>query len=96
MVCLLPRASRAAKRNKYKETEDMKKSDAKENLSLLVVLKKYSLDIMCFLFFLSWQAKEMVSSRKSVKNNLAVVILDQGSTNYGSIIKFSQPPDFCK
>lgn len=88
MVCLLPRASRAAKRKKYKEAEDMKKSDANENLRL--VLKKYSLDVMCFLFFLSWQAKETVSSRKSVRNNLAVVILDQRSTNYGSIIKFSQ------
>lgn len=33
-VCLLPRASRAVKRNKYKKAEDMKKSDTKENLRL--------------------------------------------------------------
>lgn len=48
MVCLLPRASRAAKRNKYKEVEDIKKSEAKKNLRL--VLRKHCLDVMFFFY----------------------------------------------
>lgn len=49
MVCLLPRASRAVKRNKYKKLEDLKKSDTKENLRL--ALRKYFLDVQLHFFF---------------------------------------------
>lgn len=34
----------------------------------------------------------MVSSRKSVRNKMAVIILEQGSVNYGFVTKSSQPP----
>lgn len=45
-------------------------------------------------FFFPRQAKETVTSKKSVRNNLAVIILDEGSANYGYVIKYNQPCGF--
>lgn len=36
----------------------------------------------------------MVSSRKSIRNNSAVVILKWGLVNYGFVTQSSQPPRF--
>lgn len=68
----------------------MKKSDAKEILRL--VLRNYFLNVMMLLFFMA--SKGDGKLYKIHKDQLGVIILDQGTPNYGSMSKSSQKPLF--